>query len=187
MAKHQLLNKYKYQLNEAVERRSVGLEREYQRRINDEATVVTNLYPKLFNQSELGGSADPLFMVMTQQIKQLRAGIAQNSLQLTILKQALSDDERSHLVKRLVVDEIIYTNAIEDVSVDATELEAVVNNPVKRVIARLSGSARRYLAVSNRAPLEIAKLLDFRVIYDDLLENEIGNADLPDGRLFRDR
>ena len=54
MAKHQLLNKYKYQLNETVERRSVGLEREYQRRINDESTVVTNLYPKLFNQSELG-------------------------------------------------------------------------------------------------------------------------------------
>lgn len=187
MAKHQLLNKYKYQLNEAVERRSVGLEREYQRRINDEATVVTNLYPKLFNQSELGGSADPLFMVMTQQIKHLRAEIAQNSLQLTTLKQALSDAERSHLVKRLVVDEIIHTNAIEDVSVDATALEAVVNNPVKRVTARLSGSVRRYLAVSNRVPLEITKLLDFRVIYDDLLENEIGNADLPDGRLFRDR
>lgn len=187
MAKHQLLNKYKYQLNETVERRSVGLEREYQRRINDESTVVTNLYPKLFNQSELGNSANPLFMVMTQQIKQLRAEIAQNSLQLTTLKQALSDDERSHLVKRLVVDEIIHTNAIEDVSVDATALEAVVNNPVKRVTARLSGSARRYLAVSNRVPLEIAKLLDFRVIYDELLENEIGNADLPDGRLFRDR
>ena len=89
MAKHQLLNKYKYQLNEAVERRTVGLEREYQRRINDEATVVTNLSPKLFNQSELGGSADPLFMVMTQQIKQLRAGIAQNSLQLTIFKTGI--------------------------------------------------------------------------------------------------
>ena len=61
MVKYQLLDTFKYSIDESVISRTDGVEAEYQRRINGYSTVVTRMYPKLFESEEKNGTKDPLF------------------------------------------------------------------------------------------------------------------------------
>lgn len=185
MVKYQLLDTFKYSIDESVISRTDGVEAEYQRRINGYSTVVTRMYPKLFESEEKNGTKDPLFFVETLDVNGLISQIYRKSAEITNLNNDIPGVARNSFINTLLVNEIKYTNEIEGVETDSEEIGTIVGDLDNNQGRRLASTINLYLDTLKQKVVKINSLSDIRSLYDGLLKGEISERKLPDGLLFR--
>lgn len=185
MVKYQLLDTFKYSIDESVISRTDGVEAEYQRRINGYSTVVTRMYPKLFESEEKNGTKDPLFFVETLDVNGLISQIYRKSAEITNLNNDIPGVARNSFINTLLVNEIKYTNEIEGVETDSEEIGTIVGDLDNNQGRRLASTINLYLDTLKQKVVKINSLSDIRSLYDGLLRGEISERKLPDGLLFR--
>ena len=93
-------------------------------------------------------------------------------------------------VKKSLIDEIEYTNAIEGVVSTRQEIGELLEGINKRrtVESRFEGIVNKYVLLLRRKEIQINNVFDIRKIYDDMLYQEIESENkdnVPDGKLFR--
>ncbi|MDF7637719.1 Fic family protein [Leuconostocaceae bacterium ESL0958] len=170
----------------------LAIQAEYQNRLNSWSTQQTQLYPLLDNYKDSYDQTNqyPLFYVFTQRMIALANAVQENSKSIRRIAGRLPGIAEESYVKKTLVEEIYHSNEIEGVKTNREELNTIAGEvltrngrPVKK--KRLISTMNLYHdAMQGRAP-KIQHLKDFRKIYDQVLEHEIPEKNLPDGRLFR--
>jgi len=189
--KYQLLAKYKYN-GSGPRKSSVEIEQEYQNRLNGYSTIKTELHPLL----ELGNEGQqtnrfPLFFVQLNDIIRMDDTVKRNSQQIREIMSELPGIAQTSYSNRLLTSEIYFTNEIEGVKTNRVEIGTIVaerqqKGSIKRP-RRLESTVHQYATALQGKSENIRQLEDFRRIYDELLKGEIGENELPDGQLFRNK
>lgn len=184
---YQDLTTYKYN-GSGPTKTSEEVETEYQRRLDGYATVVTNLYPTLDKDEYVQQSNFPLFFVQTNRINTLINTVNRNSKQINDIATPLPGVAKTSYKRKLLSQEIYYTNKIEGVKTTKQEIGTVVGELDSKHMPqkRLSSTVKLYNDTSSGKSYQINSLSDFRKIYDELLKGEISDDNLPDGEFFRD-
>lgn len=160
---------------------------EYEKRYNSPTTIKTGLFINPILRGERQPEVRELFIMPIQEMLSLQDTIMQNSKKITELRNDLPGIASGQLFNHTLTNEVMSTNDIEDVkttSEEITEAIASVKNNSSRK-TRLNSFVRMYFKINNRENLNIKKLEDIREIYDFLLEGEVAEEDLPDGKIFR--
>lgn len=163
----------------------------YQSRLHGVSSYQTNLYPLLTNKNGVQTNKYPIFFVYLPEIVRLESNLRDNSNQIKRLAEALPGIAKRQFLNSLLVSEIIYTNRIEGVKTDRGEISTIIrdneSDPKRPSHKRLQSTIRMYQETQSNHLIEIEYLKDFREIYDSLLEGEIEQDKLPNGKLFRDK
>lgn len=163
----------------------------YQSRLNGFSTIKTNLYPLLTDKRENQTDKYPLFFVYLPEIIKLENNLRENSNQIKELAKKLPGIAKQQFLNSLLVSEITYTNKIEGVETDRGEISTIIrDNERDRKLPshkRLQSTIKMYQETQSEYLIKIENLKDFRNIYDTLLEGEIEENKLPNGKLFRDK
>jgi hypothetical protein len=180
------LSKFKYNNNGTGRKSPQEIDAEYRLRLSGPSTVTTTLFPVLENPALLDLAAAenkaisvakyPIFFVETHDINLLVSRIQSHSATIVNLanhQQFPPVAIRSYL-KKLLSNEIIFTNEIEGVQTNPKEIGTIIGN-------------RKYHDSATGRMRQINGLKDYRDIYDELLKGEIPDAKLPDGKLFRNK
>lgn len=158
----------------------VGYEKEYQQRFNSIATEQLPLFIKSKHEN-----MHQLFFITVPEILELIENINDKINQRPFLSgnEAPNAFLQDYIMK-LMLSEIKTTNEIEGVFTKKEDLEHALQNFDDATI-RFHFIIKKYnkLIANEKIPLKVAN--DIRVIYDELLKNEIETNDLPDGNLFR--
>lgn len=194
------LSRFKYNNNGTGRKSPQEIDDEYHLRLSGPSTVRTALFPALENTSLLDEAAIekrsisiakyPIYFVETHKINLLVANILRNSMQITKLANhnELPQVAISSYLKKLLSNEIIFTNEIEGVETNPKEIGTIIGNLKNRpgrVEKRLESTIRKYHDSITAGMRQIDTLKDYRDIYDELLRGEIPPEKLPDGKRFR--
>ncbi|WP_125762041.1 Fic family protein [Companilactobacillus hulinensis] len=189
MAKYKSLEKFKYG-NGTQSLSTEEIQQEYENRINGYSTRVTDIYPYLIDRDKVSYNQYPLFIVETLKINELFNEIQSESKTISTIAKALPGIAQMGYINSLLQDEIYFTNEIEGVKTNKEEIGTIIGDSVfkgksKNKKRRLESTIRRYQDALATKDIRIDSLQDFRTIYDDLLEGELLEDVLPDGKLFR--
>lgn len=167
-----------------------SLDVEYQQRLTNVSSVVTNLYPLLnFKKSDKQTKQYPIFFVYTPNMVNLFNRFLLNSQKIKEASRRLPSVALNQFLDSLLLGEITYTNSIEGIKTDAAEISTIIRSidaHPKGQGKRLWSTIRMYREVQKGNLLKIESLQDFRNIYDKLLKGEIPVEKQPNGQLFRD-
>ena len=127
-----------------------------------------------------------LFCVLAPHVVGLIERVWARELAVADVWSALPGAAKGHMIRALLTDEIISTNAIEGVHSTKQEVEAALEpGPASGEGRRFRELARLFLSLSD-GPVEPPKTLDgIRALYDDTLGDEISGDDALDGNRFR--
>lgn len=183
MSKYQPLRIYSY--NHPEESTDIELDR----RINGYGTVTFPLVVNPINKRE--GVRLPerynLFMVPVKDIVDLIRNVVEKSQKIKELISKLPGVAYEQFFNQMLVKEIKGTNDIENVSSTTEEINNAINNQTKqKKNIRLTSFVNMYTSIREGKVNKIESLSDIRKLYDSLLEGEIPQNKLPDGKLFRD-
>lgn len=196
------LNRFKYSNNGTGRRSAQEIDDEYHLRVSGPSAVITNLFPALENtelldmaaaeSKSISHSKYPIFFVETHEVNLLVNHIQRNSTKIVKLSSTnqLPTVAITSYLKKLLSNEIVFTNDIEGVRTNAKEIGTIIGNLQTRpgkVEKRLESTIRKYSDSIHARMRQINKLKDYRDIYDELLKGEIPEKKLPDGRLFRNK
>lgn len=162
---------------------------EYQSRLRSPSVYVTNLHPLLTSTRNSQTDKYPIFFCATITTLSRVQKINKNSRKIQELIKSLPGVAERKYTNEVLSNEIFFTNKIEGVKTNLSEIKTVVqeevekNNKQKQV--RLASTVHMYKDIFNQKIIKIDKLEDFRTIYDELLDGEISKSNLPDGKLFR--
>ena len=132
-----------------------------------------------------------LFVVLTPEIYETTISIMQQTEHLENLIQELPVAAiHGHIMNYILVDELIKTNEIEGVHSTRREiLDAVTANKKRekeeKQKLRFVNQARQYMKILARDKFNIDTPQQLRALYDEFLEGELRNDELPDGMIFR--
>ena len=167
-----------------------SLDAEYQQRLANVSSVVTNLHPLLnFKKSDKQTKQYPIFFVYTPNMVNLFNRFLLNSQKIKEASRKLPPVALDQFLNSLLLGEITYTNSIEGIKTDAAEISTIIRSieaHPKGQEKRLWSTIRMYQEVQKGNLLKIESLQDFRNIYDELLKGEIPVDKQPNGQLFRD-
>lgn len=167
-----------------------SLDAEYQQRLANVSSVVTNLHPLLnFKKSDKQTKQYPIFFLYTPNIVNLFNRFLLNSQNIKEASRKLPSVALNQFLDSLLLGEITYTNSIEGIKTDAAEISTIIRSidaHPKEQEKRLWSTIRMYREVQKGNLLKIESLQDFRNIYDELLKGEIPVDKQPNGQLFRD-
>lgn len=138
----------------------------------------------------LGISAgdDELFFAVPRELSVLNESVLRKERRVSSLYASLPPVARGALVRSLVIDEVVSTNALEGI------------HSTRRQIDELLSEARDYPSLSDKRFMELANLYvgltseeqalptsaeDIRGIYDKVMQGENLGDNAPDGLLFR--
>ncbi|QIL49870.1 Fic family protein [Weissella coleopterorum] len=183
------LERYRYTLNKKINLDvDSEIEKEYKNRIFGPSTVKTSMRPVLIDKYNVQHSDYVIFLVLTNDIHELTSKIYRTSKKIEMLARRLPTVAKQSFIHNLIINELEYTNDIEGVKTNRQEISTMIENVTKdrKRKARLSSTGKLYSDSIKGKPIKIYKLEDFRNIYNTLLDGEIENKFLPDGKLFRD-
>ena len=183
MSKYQPLRIYSYNHPEE------SIDIELDRRINGYGTITFPLVVNPINKRE--GFRLPerynLFMVPVKDIVDLIRNVVEKSQKIKELISKLPGVAYEQFFNQMLVKEIKGTNDIENVSSTTEEINNAINNQTKqKKNIRLTSFVNMYTSIREGKVNKIESLSDIRKLYDFLLEGEIPQKKLPDGKLFRD-
>ncbi|ANK63230.1 hypothetical protein BSQ39_09400 [Loigolactobacillus backii] len=163
---------------------------EYFKRMESDSVWKTNLYPLLTDSN--GGQSDdfPIFFENTTKMYSKIQKITNNSRQIRRLVNTLPGIAGRTYTNEVLANEIFFTNEIEGVKTNREDIKTMVDEqkndktPTKK---RLQSTVRMYRDIFNQKIIKIYSLEDIRRIYDSLLQGEIPDKKLPDGKYFRNK
>ncbi len=160
-------------------------ENELDKRKNSYGSYLTSLKIRGFRKENTTSDLFELFYVNIHELMNLNNEILLNSSKISDLINKLPSLVVEPYFKKLIINEAQSNNEIEGIRSTKKELKDALNEleQNKPKNKRFKGLMKTYLYIDQIKPFE--KVEDFRVLYDNLVSDEIEEDDIPDGKLFR--
>lgn len=154
-------------------------------------SVYTKIYNERFNNEfsyhlpfEISGNK--AFFIIDYQISRKIEEIYYISRQLDDILNQLPPIAFKYYINKNLIDEIILTNDIEGVYSTRKEISQIIempDNSTKKV--RLMGLVKKYQKLINGEKIPLSSCNDLRLLFDEIVLNEIEEDEKPDGEIFR--
>ncbi|HJI57262.1 MAG TPA: Fic family protein [Oscillospiraceae bacterium] len=154
-------------------------------------SVYTKIYNERFNNEfsyhlpfEISGNK--AFFIIDYQISRKIEEIYYISRQLDDILNQLSPIAFKYYINKNLIDEIMLTNDIEGVYSTRKEISQIIempDNSTKKV--RLMGLVKKYQKLINGEKIPFSSCNDIRLLFDEIVLNEIEEDEKPDGEIFR--
>ena len=176
MAAYQELSKIYYKArNDGY----AALEEAYQARLSAESTFRTRI---ITNGNEL-------FLAVPHELTLLTERILRKERRVSNMLRHLPPIAHASLIRDLVMDEVVYSNEIEGIHSTRKQindvLEGIAENNQNPDLRRFREFVKLYLQLSDDSHMEPHKPEDIRTIYDSIMDGELTEKELPDGKIFR--
>lgn len=139
-----------------------------------------NGYRKTEKKFELFYLILPEHLLMTQEI-------TDNSAEIVKLSESIKGIARRKIMMNYLVEEIQGTNETEGIRSSREEITEVINRRKSKNKIRFQGIVNMYMNIYYKKSEPIKEPEDIRKIYKNLLEDDIEQSDLPDGKIFRSK
>lgn len=154
-------------------------------------SVYTKIYNERFNNEfsyhlpfEISGNK--AFFIIDYQISRKIEEIYYISRQLDDILNQLPPIAFKYYINKNLIDEIMLTNDIEGVYSTRKEISQIIempDNSTKKV--RLMGLVKKYQKLINGEKIPFSSCNDIRLLFDEIVLNEIEEDEKPDGEIFR--
>lgn len=154
-------------------------------------SVYTKIYNERFNNEfsyhlpfEISGNK--AFFIIDYQISRKIEEIYYISRQLDDILNQLPPITFKYYINKNLIDEIMLTNDIEGVYSTRKEISQIIempDNSTKKV--RLMGLVKKYQKLINGEKIPLSSCNDLRLLFDEIVLNEIEEDEKPDGEIFR--
>ena len=154
-------------------------------------SVYTKIYNERFNNEfsyhlpfEISGNK--AFFIIDYQISRKIEEIYYISRQLDDILNQLHPIAFKYYINKNLIDEIMLTNDIEGVYSTRKEISQIIempDNSTKKV--RLMGLVKKYQKLINGEKIPLSSCNDLRLLFDEIVLNEIEEDEKPDGEIFR--
>lgn len=154
-------------------------------------SVYTKIYNERFNNEfsyhlpfEISGNK--AFFIIDYQISRKIEEIYYISRQLDDILNQLPPIAFKYYINKNLIDEIMLTNDIEGVYSTRKEISQIIempDNSTKKV--RLMGLVKKYQKLINGEKISLSSCNDLRLLFDEIVLNEIEEDEKPDGEIFR--
>ena len=154
-------------------------------------SVYTKIYNERFNNEfsyhlpfEISGNK--AFFIIDYQISRKIEEIYYISRQLDDILNHLPPIAFKYYINKNLIDEIMLTNDIEGVYSTRKEISQIIempDNSTKKV--RLMGLVKKYQKLINGEKIPLSSCNDIRLLFDEIVLNEIEEDEKPDGEIFR--
>lgn len=154
-------------------------------------SVYTKIYNERFNNEfsyhlpfEISGNK--AFFIIDYQISRKIEEIYYISRQLDDILNQLPPIAFKYYINKNLIDEIMLTNDIEGVYSTRKEISQIIempDNSTKKV--RLMGLVKKYQKLINGEKIPLLSCNDIRLLFDEIVLNEIEEDEKPDGEIFR--
>ena len=154
-------------------------------------SVYTKIYNERFNNEfsyhlpfEISGNK--VFFIIDYQISRKIEEIYYISRQLDDILNQLPPIAFKYYINKNLIDEIMLTNDIEGVYSTRKEISQIIempDNSTKKV--RLMGLVKKYQKLINGEKIPFSSCNDIRLLFDEIVLNEIEEDEKPDGEIFR--
>lgn len=154
-------------------------------------SVYTKIYNERFNNEfsyhlpfEISGNK--AFFIIDYQISRKIEEIYYISRQLDDILNQLPPIAFKYYINKNLIDEIMLTNDIEGVYSTRKEISQIIempDNSTKKV--RLMGLVKQYQKLINGEKIPLSSCNDIRLLFDEIVLNEIEEDEKPDGEIFR--
>lgn len=127
------------------------------------------------------------FIVASCELMTLIENIYSEAMKLEFLCSILPKVTYKNYARKCLIDEIILTNDIEGVSSTRKEVIDVLESVKEDKKDRFNGLIKKYALLMETNDLEIPlnSCEEFRMLYDDIVLDEVKEDNLPDGEIFR--
>ena len=130
--------------------------------------------------------AGKLFLAVPKELSTLTEKVLRTERKVTVLLNKMNPLAANAVLRGLVFDEVVFTNAIEGIHSTRRQikdaLEAVSGSVSRR---RFKELALLYMGIVSDKAKNPATPKDVRAIYDKVMDGELDDAHMPDGELFR--
>lgn len=150
---------------------------EYERRKSADSTFCIKVFE----------GSNELFIAMPREMTVLMESILRTERKSSSMMKSIPPVARAALIRGLVLDEVVSTNAIENINSTRKQIEEALESQrdVDVEFKRFKELALLYLGLEDDT-LNIPKEpKDIREIYDVIMKGELEDAKRPDGDLFR--
>ena len=176
----------KYENLEKLYYKRGNVDEEYEKRIKDNSTIVTDL----MIYSEYKKQQVPLFFKFLPKHFKLQEEIGKKSKKIELKFQKLTTLMADYTVNKLFVNEILYTNKVEGIHSSKkaiySELQNKKNEKKYNKKEKLVGIVKKYENILKNKEEKIENKEDFRRIYDKLFIDFLDNDNYKlDGKIFR--
>lgn len=154
-------------------------------------SVYTKIYNERFNNEfsyhlpfEISGNK--AFFIIDYQISRKIEEIYYISRQLDDILNQLPPIAFKYYINKNLIDEIMLTNDIEGVYSTRKEISQIIempDNSTKKV--RLMGLVKKYQKLINGEKIPLSSCNDLRLLFDEIVLNEIEEDEKTDGEIFR--
>ena len=154
-------------------------------------SVYTKIYNERFNNEfsyhlpfEISGNK--AFFIIDYQISKKIEEIYYISRQLDDILNQLPPIAFKYYINKNLIDEIMLTNDIEGVYSTRKEISQIIempDNSTKKV--RLMGLVKKYQKLINGEKIPLSSCNDIRLLFDEIVLNEIEEDEKTDGEIFR--
>lgn len=154
-------------------------------------SVYTKIYNERFNNEfsyhlpfEISGNK--AFFIIDYQISRKIEEIYYISRQLDDILNQLPPIAFKYYINKNLIDEIMLTNDIEGVYSTRKEISQIIempDNSTKKV--RLMGLVKKYQKLINGEKIPLSSCNDIRLLFDEIVLNEIEEDEKTDGEIFR--
>lgn len=154
-------------------------------------SVYTKIYNERFNNEfsyhlpfEISGNK--AFFIIDYQISRKIEEIYYISRQLDDILNQLPPIAFKYYINKNLIDEIMLTNDIEGVYSTRKEISQIIempDNSTKKV--RLMGLVKKYQKLINGEKIPLSSCNDLRLLFDEIILNEIEEDEKTDGEIFR--
>ncbi len=162
-----------------------NIEAEYEKRFNSYSTERTNLLIHPFNLEARTSDVYPLFYLYLSELEIKKNVIFNNSEQLKKILKSLPKTAVNSFVVSNLVTEINNTNEYEGVRSTAKEIKEAYDNIKTDKKIKFKSIVNSYNNIMNDENQKISTAMDIRTIYDNLFDDEPGEAYKPKGKYFR--
>ena len=158
---------------------------EMNKRKNSYGSYLTSLPIQGFRKGHITKDSFELFYVNTHELMKLNNEVLLNSSKISTLISKLPEFVLTPYLNKLIINEAQSNNEIEGIKSTKKELGEALSELEQSVPKnkRFIGMMKTYRFIEQIKPFESVK--DFRLLYDNLVADEIKTEDIPDGELFR--
>ncbi|MCM3448303.1 Fic family protein [Bacillus velezensis] len=160
-------------------------EKEFKKRTSSYGSYSTSLNIRGFRKGRPTDDSFELFYVNTHKLMKLNNEVLLNSSKISSLISQLPEFAVKPYFDKLIINEAQSNNEIEGIRSTKKELKEAL-----KALEQSEPSHKRFVGLMktyqfiDRIP-SFTSIHDFRELYDELVADEIGAEDAPDGELFR--
>lgn len=127
-----------------------------------------------------------LFVAMPRELSVLYERVLRTERKVSSMMRSIPPIAQMALTRSLVLDEVVNTNAIEDIHSTRQQVKEALDSATgDGSMRRFKEFARLYLELSRSDHEVPTTPEDIRSIYDKIMDKELPETKLPDGKLFR--